>query len=341
MLAKLAWLVNALKMKKIILGGSLLFLLILCFVPIQVTADFKNLTQQPLEKQASVKILTLNVMQSASEARSARFQRIVDFLATTPVQLLALQELSGGAYDTPPTQDSGADLADMLAAAGLQYGYYTEANWGYPPHLVFKVGILPRYRLITTAAASTGTPGDGWVFAERKNVVMGGVNIPGFGRVNLYSVHIYLPAAEGIETQIDNLLTFVNQTDRQNPAAASVVAGDMNFSVNDYPGAYQKFINQGFIDSYARANGFADPKNCCSQANTSGCTFGVPDNPLAGSDSPSRIDFIFVRGAIRVQQSKVVFNGVNEDFVSDHCAVLAEITRTSSLDPIRFLLLGE
>ena len=29
----------------------------------------------------------------------------------------------------PPTQDSGADLANMLATAGLPYGYYTEANW--------------------------------------------------------------------------------------------------------------------------------------------------------------------------------------------------------------------
>jgi endonuclease/exonuclease/phosphatase family metal-dependent hydrolase len=327
-------------MKKNIFLGALLSLLILCLAPIQVLADFQNLTQQPLEPQASVKILTLNVMQSASESRESRFQRIVDFLVTSPVHLLALQELSGGPYDTPPTQDSGADLAGMLATAGLQYGYYTEANWGYPPYLVFKVGILPRYTMIATAATSTGTPTDGWVFAERKNVVMAAVNIPGFGKVNLYSVHIYSPSEEGIEPQIDNLMEFVDLTDEQNPAFASLVAGDMNFSINDIPSAYQKFINNGFIDSYAAANGFADPQNCCSQANTTGCTFGVPGNPFATSESPSRIDFIFVRGrGIRVKQSKVIFNGVNADFVSDHCAVLTEISR-KSLVPMELLLLG-
>ena len=48
----------------------------------------------------------------------------------------------------------------MLAAAGLQYGYYTEVSWGHMPELAFKVGILPRYRMLVTAAASTGTPTD-------------------------------------------------------------------------------------------------------------------------------------------------------------------------------------
>jgi len=307
-------------------------------------AEYQNLTEQPPEPQASVKILTLNVMQRASEPRAARFQRIVDFLKTAPVHLLALQELSGGPYDDPPTTiDSGADLAAMLAAAGLQYGYYTEANWGYPPPLVFKVGVLPRYIMTATAADCTGTPTDlpgPEDFPGRKNVVMAAVQIPGFGRLNLYSVHVYNPAAESIETQIDNLMAFVNQTDAQNPAAASLVAGDMNFSIDASPTAYQKFIANGFIDSYAAANSPAGPQQCCSQENTAGCTVGVPGNPFS-SGSPARIDFLMVRGqGVRVKQSQVIFNGVNQDFVSDHCAVLTEISRPS-LVPIDFLLLGK
>ena len=61
-------------------------------------------------------------------------------------------------------------------------------------------------------------------------------------------------------------MQFVNQVDAQNPAVASMVAGDMNFSVDSSPAAYQKFIDQGFIDSYAAANGFADPRECCTPA---------------------------------------------------------------------------
>ena len=44
--------------------------------------------------------------------------------------------------------------------------------------------------------------------------------------------------------------------------------------------------------------------------------------------NPIRIDFIFIRGkGVRVKASKVVFNGTETDFVSDHSAVLTEITR--------------
>jgi endonuclease/exonuclease/phosphatase family metal-dependent hydrolase len=326
--------------KKQISLVSVLLGFIFCLVPLQVLAAYYNLPQQPQDPQPRINILSLNVMQKADEARSARFQRIVNFLASTPVHLMALQELSGGPADTPPTEDSGADLAAMLATAGLSYGYYTEANWGYPPFVVFKVGVLPQYRMLVTAAASTGTPTDGWVFPERKNVVMCGVDIPAFGRVNLYSVHVYTPSAEGIETQIDNLLQFVNQVDAQNPAVASIVAGDMNFSVDSSPIAYQKFLAQGFVDSYAQALGATDPRTCCTPGNTSGCTYGVPGNPFSAS-SPFRIDFIFVRGSgIQIKASKVVFNGIEADFVSDHCAVLTEITRQHHI-PLELLLLQD
>jgi endonuclease/exonuclease/phosphatase family metal-dependent hydrolase len=329
-------------MKKNIFSPWSLFLFAFLLVSVPAGADFKNLSTQPPEPQGSIKVLTLNVMQSASEPRTSRFQRIVDFLATEPVHLLALQELSGGPNDDPPTTlDSGADLANMLATAGLQYGYYTEANWGYPPYLVFKVGILPRYRMLLTAAAATGTPTDGWVFAERKNVVMCEVDIPGFGRVNLYSVHVYTPAAETIATQIDNLMQFVEATDALHPAEASIVAGDMNFSVNGNPAAYQKFLDHGFIDSYAATHCPSNPTNCCG-LDTSGCTHAAPGNPFVDpGTAPSRIDQLFVRGiGLRIKQSKVVFNGVIEDFVSDHSAVLTEITRRFTA-PLELLLLAD
>jgi endonuclease/exonuclease/phosphatase family metal-dependent hydrolase len=332
-------------MKKIILFSCSLFLLVFLVVP--AVADFNNLSNQPPESQVSVKILTLNVMQRASESRTSRFQRIVNFLATEPVHLLALQELSGGSVDSPATQDSGADLANMLAAAGLQYGYYTEANW-YDWYAIqnsfyvyFKVGVLPRYNMLVTAAFSTGTPTDGKPLASRKNVVMCGVDIPGFGRVNLYSVHIYAPAVETAATQIDNLMQFVDATDAQHPAVASIVAGDLNFSISWDPAAYQKLLDHGFIDSYAATHCPTNPADCCGQ-DTSGCTFAVPGNPFSDPGAaPSRIDHLFVRGSgLHLEQSKVLFNGVNEDFVSDHSAVLTEITRTSTV-PLELLLLED
>ena len=334
-------------MKKIIFFPLSLVLLVFLLVSVPAVADFQNLSTQPPEPQISVKILALNVMQWASEPRTSRFQRIVDFLATEPVHLLALQELSGGSVDSPPTQDSGADLANMLALAGLQYGYYTEANWydwyafQDEYYVYFKVGVLPRYRMLVTAATSTGTPTDGKPLATRKNVVMGAVDIPGFGRVNLYSVHIYSPAAETTATQIDNLLQFVNTTDAQHPAVASIVAGDLNFSVSWDPAAYQKFLDHGFIDSYAATHCASSPANCCG-LDTSGCTYAAPGNPFSDlGAAPARIDHLFVRGhGLRIKQSRVAFNGGSEDFVSDHSAVLTDITRPSTV-PLALLLLAD
>lgn len=304
----------------------ILALLSLILAPLEVFAEVHNLRPQPDAPPTAVKILTLNVMQKASVPRATRFQKIVDFLTAEPAHLLALQELSGGWLDEDSTPDSGADLAGMLSKARLPYAYHSETAWGYPGFLVFKVGVMCRDKILFTASGSTGTPKEGAPFPGRKNVIMGGVDIPGFGRINLYSVHVYTPAKEGLETQIDNLLGLVNKTDAAHPAAASILAGDLNFSVESHPGAYQKLVNnnfQGFIDSFAALHCPADPRGCA----TTGPTFGVSGNPYARKSNPRRIDYIWVRGnKVQIRRSRVVFNTPGE-FVSDHCGVLTEITR--------------
>jgi endonuclease/exonuclease/phosphatase family metal-dependent hydrolase len=301
-------------------------LLNLIFAPLTVFADFKNLDSQPAAPQNRIKILTLNVMQKASQPRASRFQKIVDFLTGEQVHLLALQELSGGLIDENSTKDSGADLAAMLAEAHVPYGYYTEPAFGYPGLLVFKVGVMSRHKMLFTASSSTGTPTEGARFQGRKNVVMCGLDIPGFGRLNLYSVHIYTPSEEGIEAQIDNLVNFAQGLDAKHPAMASIVAGDLNFPVESHPRAYQKLIHhnfKGFIDSFAALHCPTDPGGCTKI----GPTFGVLSNPYARRVKPARIDFVLVRGdKVQISQSRVVFNSPG-NFVSDHCGVLTEITR--------------
>jgi endonuclease/exonuclease/phosphatase family metal-dependent hydrolase len=298
----------------------------LLLAPFQGLSDFPSLPSQAEKPPTVVKILTLNVMQKASVPRTTRFQKIVDFLTGEPVHLLALQELSGGILDEEATRDSGADLAGMLSKVGLPYGYYSESAWGYPGFMVFKVGVMCRAKMLFTASGSTGTPKEGVWSPGRKNVVMGGVDIPGFGRINLYSVHVYTPAKEGKEAQIDNLLGWVDKMDTAHPAAASIVAGDLNFSADSHPRVYQRLVNNkfsGFIDSFGALHCSADPRVCTK----TGPTFGVLGNPYNRRSKPARIDFILVRGEkVQIRQSRVVFNAPGE-FVSDHCGVLTEITR--------------
>ena len=121
----------------------------------------------------------------------------------------------------------------------------------------------------------------------RANAVACGVNIPGFGAVNLISTHVYTvtdPAYTA--TQITNLVKFANDVALAHPARATIVAGDMNFALSPATQSiYDIFIANGFKDSYRQAN-----------AADAGFTYGVEGDPYATSTTPARIDFIFVKG---------------------------------------------
>lgn len=309
---------------------------ILLLVPVPGLASFANPTVPLTGSQSTVRILTLNVMQnSGANDRAARFTTIANYVQAHPVSALALQELSGGTFDTPPnTTDSGADLAAKLNG---KYGYYTESAFARyvfgAQALSFKVGVMPRYPMEYHSATKLDDPeiiyndppySD---FPGRANAVACGLNIPGFGRVNLISTHVYTGVAEK-ETQITNLVKFANDVALAHPARATIIAGDMNFALSpETQSIYNIFLANGFKDSYREVNADA------------GFTYGVAGDPYGTSTNPARIDFIFVKGnGLQIVSSKVVFDGVNGAFVSDHCGVLTEIRAVST--PPYLLLLG-
>ncbi|MEJ2091425.1 MAG: endonuclease/exonuclease/phosphatase family protein [Syntrophobacterales bacterium] len=315
-----------------------LILATILFFPSAGLTNFENPTNPLVGSQSTFRILTLNVMQRADTPRAQRFANIVDYLDTQPpVHALALQEFSGGSVDSPAgTEDSGADLAGML---GGKYGYYTESSHRYDYFfglgifwLEFKVGVLSRYAMDYHAATKLDPAGlnysDGEEFSGRANVVMCIIDIPGFGSVNLFSTHFYNGPVSELQTQANKLMEFVNQEDQAHPSRATIVSGDMNFVLSTATqGIYDTFLSNGFTDSYREAN--TDP----------GYTFGVSEDPYANTDSPRRIDYIFVRGDdLEISSSQVVFDGINGDYVSDHFGVLTEITATPL--PSSLLLLG-
>jgi endonuclease/exonuclease/phosphatase family metal-dependent hydrolase len=313
-----------------------LILGIMLLVPVPGLANFANPTDPLTGSQPTIRILTLNVMQNSPGVdRDVRFTGIANYLQTHQVHALALQELSGGLLDTPPTNDSGADLAAKL---GGEYGYYTESAFGYSylgkDYLLFKVGVMPRYPMEYHSAAKLDPPGENYSnppyseFNGRANAVACGLHIPGFGRVNLISTHIYSDTTLAQkEIQVTNLLKFANDVASAHPARATIVAGDMNFALSpDTQGIYDIFLKNGFIDSYRKVNSDA------------GSTYGVAGDPYTTPGTPVRIDFIFVKGnGLQIVSSQVVFDGVNGDYVSDHLGVLTEI-RVRSTPPFMLLL---
>lgn len=305
-----------------------LILGIMLLVPVPGLANVDNLTEQPTAAQSTIRILTLNVMQNSPNVeRDVRFTGIMDYLKTHQVHALALQELSGGSYDQPPTTiDSGADLAAKLAASNLKYGYYTEASFGHWPEFYLKVGVMPQYTMTFMDARKLDPPDENYStwpgyppseFPGRANAVACGLNIPGFGTVNLFSTHVYSDTTIAQkEIQINNLVSFAQDMALAHPARATIVAGDMNFSLSqETQSIYNIFLTNGFKDSFAEVN------------SSPGYTYGVAGDPYATSSTPARIDFIFVKGNdIQITSSQVVFDGLNGGYVSDHFGVLTEIT---------------
>jgi len=317
------------------LVGFLLATLLL--FPAQGLASFSNLSTASLPgDQPTIRILTLNVMQfTAKETRNSRFSSIANYLNDSPpVHALALQELSGGTFDGT---DTGVELASQL---GGQYGYYTKSSHRYEYEYFgitwawteFKVGVMSRYPMEYVDSSKLGPLNDidSVDLNTLANVVMCVMDIPGFGLVNLYSTHFYTGPSTEIQSQANELMTFVNGMDQAHPSRATIVAGDMNFTLSTATqGIYDTFFTNGFIDSYPEAN--TDP----------GYTFAVAGNPFAPDNpgSPRRIDYIFVRGDdLKISSSQVVFDGINGEYVSDHFGVVTEITATPL--PSSLFLLG-
>jgi len=264
---------------------------------------------EPLQAapQPTLTVLSLNLMQKASAPRKERLAKLADALAKEPPDFLLLQEGSGGLWDG--TQNSIGDLAGLLDGRGLRYTHVSRDSLGVAGFLVFKVAVASRRPMAFTDAACLGEPGGDWFdkspLPGRKNAVAAGADVPGFGKVNVVSVHLFTGSDKG--AQVEALLAFVRELDAKHPAAVTVVGGDFNFA-DSHP-AYAQMVSAGFTDAGKDA----------------GPTFGLPENPLRKAKKPSRIDYIFVKGKAKVTRAEVKFNREGQ-WVSDHCGVLTHVT---------------
>lgn len=287
-------------------------------------------TAIPHDNQQKFRVMTLNVMQAAPESRRSRFARIVDFIDgqskhNNPVHALLLQELGSGWLNLG---DSGKLLAGMLADKGYEYNYYSVPNLGFPGIMTFRVGILINNKMLFTQSrllkCKLKTPSIAAIpLPGKKNVAACGVDIPGLGRLNLISVHVYAATsvAEKVE-QLKQLVNFAEELNQQFPAETTIIGGDFNCR----PPIAEPILNAaGYRDTYLELH----PDRCSPEDNYSGCTAGVYRNPFgAGIQGKGEVvDYIFMKSSEgKVTKSEVAFNGLNGPFVSDHCGILTEIS---------------
>ena len=295
--------------------------------------------RQAKGSDGELNVMTINLLFSEVEDRDMRLDTIANFVngSQEPIDLILLQEVVGGALSN--TVNSALDLKDKLAAGGLDYNLsYRMAN-GLPGLLTVGNAILSLHEILFTVATTLPFESEeifqGVEIPLKRKAMMSRINVPGFGKTNVYNTHLcaYCDPQERLE-QTKVLMKFIQTVEMftlgTNPI---ILGGDFNIVDaligSEFAPEYDLIISKGFTDSYAATN---ECVNCCQVENSSatGCTFAVQGNPYAinlfsgESEESVRIDYIFVKDVSQVQSSEVV---LNQDplWVSDHSALLTKI----------------
>lgn len=284
--------------------------------------------------RAHLNILTANLLFSETKTRDQRLDAITDFAADTPVDIILLQEVVGGVL--VDTANSALDLQGKLREKGGEYDLHTAFEIGLPGALVLANAVLSRCdieekmskRLPLTAELEFR----GHAIKLPRNVMMTRIDIPGFGKLNVYNTHLCAKcAADEMGKQLDVLLAFVSDMEGFFPGKNPIVLGG-DFNIDrlrtepfDEKPFYDRIVNAGFIDAYAEDR-LLD--NLCKDTVVADvhCTVGV--SSLDEGDSARRIDYIFSNGLAGSRESRVVFNSLvdsDQPTVSDHAGVFVSL----------------
>jgi maltose 6'-phosphate phosphatase len=302
-------------------------------------------------------VMTLNILFSEVHDRTARLERIANFVRSQfetgqPVDVLLLQEAAGGFLVN--TENSAQDLQAILHDRyALDYRLSTAYASGVPGILTIFNATLSRCAITTSLwrllPPATELEFQGHIIPVTRSVLMTRLQLPGVGPIDVYNTHLCAAceAAERLE-QAQTLVRFVQRVETLAPGSNPIILGgdfntDLVHADAQEEALYQLMTAGGpfpFQDTYAVANGAGNPISplwCIRREDGSldlleGCTFGVTDirDPLGGNREPARIDYLFVHGASGIVQSRVIFTPytpieAEQVSVSDHSAVLSSI----------------
>ena len=164
--------------------------------------------------QEHLNILTINLLFSEIETRDQRLDAIAEFAAGTPVDVILLQEVVGGVL--VDTANSALDLQGKLRARGGEYDLHTALEVGLPGLLAVANAVLSRceidVKMVKRLPRASELEFQGRNIKLPRNVMMTRLNIPGFGKLNVYNTHLCANCpADELGAQVDVLLTFIDE----------------------------------------------------------------------------------------------------------------------------------
>ena len=288
-------------------------------------------TYQELETEGVAEAnLTADLAKNRIESYGPVFERIAAGIRELDPDVICLQEVgewAGPERNDPDELEFGASASNMVHQILARLGdtrYFYTMDWSHYGWDVWLEGsaILSRYPLLSSDSRFISSPAtnryENW---KSRNVPMADIDVPGIGRVAVFSVHAgwWDDPDEPFQGQFQRLLAWIGEFTE--PAPTIILCGDFNVPAGG-PGYAMMTGESGYSDQYLLANpdGMHD------------ATIGGGIDGWEDSDVGQRIDYILMNDTspLVVERARRLFTEADFGRVSDHVGVYAEFALRKS-----------
>ncbi|MEI4802350.1 endonuclease/exonuclease/phosphatase family protein [Bacillus sp. NPDC077411] len=261
-----------------------------------------------------MKLLTLNCHSWQEDEQLAKIHYLAKIIQENDYDVIALQEVSQSIAARNVCGNMKEDNFVSLLQVELEKlgAAKYDAVWDFA-HIGYDVyeeglAILTKHSIIKSDSFFVSDSIDTTYWKTRKivSVTVSYYNQP----VTFYSCHLgwWDDEKEPFKKQVDHLLHRVENDE------LSFLMGDFNNNARMQNEGYDYLIQKGLYDTYKLA-----------EKKDEGTTV---QGKIAGWDENKknlRIDLILSNQPVQVTSSKVIFNGINREVISDHFGVEAQI----------------
>ena len=261
-----------------------------------------------------MRFLTLNCHAWHEENQLEKIKKLAMTIKKNAYDVIALQEVSQGKDSEVVFKDIKKDnytflLVEELGKLGVyDYSFFWEYN-----HIssgVYEEGtaILTKHPVgkIETTFLSINHDYNNW---KTRKVIKNTIEYKG-KELSIFCCHLgfWDDIEEPLKQQVDKLIEQVKKEE------LTILMGDFNSDALKRNAGYDYLMSKGLYDTYDMA-----------KEKDRGITVNGKIAGWEKNGEQKRIDLILTNYPLEVRYSKVMFNGENEDIVSDHYGVEVEI----------------
>ena len=283
-----------------------------------VSADKLKVLTVNLHTYQELRLADHPTRQAFFDAYEEIVDRVVDGIVALDADVICLQEVAQLAEMPVMERHYGKTIRQYNMAAWIaqklgkakQRPYHFFWDWSHYGWNIWEEGVavISKYPLLQTESryvSSDNRPDN----THARKIVFAQVEIPGLGKVNVYSGHLD-GWDDGFATQMDSCKGWIRDKNRAD-VTASILAGDFNTPAQGRGYAHlqdRKVDSASYLDCFAQVNPMQSTLSTCGDC-------GRIDYVLLRSDQPS----------LKTTSGQRVFTKERLGLVSDHCGIFVTL----------------